>query len=392
MTRPNDMVSADRLREQTLALVAVESPTGDTGEAARLYADWLRQAGLTVELLDERFPSTPVVVGRLPGGLHGPRIVLCGHLDTVPIPHAPPRLDGTVIHGRGAADMKGACVSALEAVRVAAEMRPFPGELIVVAIGLHEAPGGRGEDLTWLLAETDFAADLAIVCELGSHTLPIAHMGQATVEVTITRPGIPTHELQTPPGTPNPLLVAGRVVEAMRRWTEERAAIEHPWVGAETMFVGEIHGGDFYNRHATSARVVGTRRWMPGNTLAAVRTEFEELLAGIAAAEDCAIDLELELVRDAYEIEQDHPLVVALQRAYRDETGVDLAPVGMKVVADGAVFQAVGGIPCVYHGPGGTGAHADEEWIDVVELVRASRVYLRMFDLLWREGAHGAAT
>ena len=45
--------------------------------------------------------------------------------------------------------MKGAVAAATEAVRVVAESgRSFPGELVLVAIGLHEAPGGRGEDLT----------------------------------------------------------------------------------------------------------------------------------------------------------------------------------------------------------------------------------------------------
>jgi acetylornithine deacetylase/succinyl-diaminopimelate desuccinylase-like protein len=378
-----ESVDATRLRDLTLELVEVESPTGDTAAAAHLYATLLRDAGLEVDVLDDPFPATPIVVGRLAGGRPGPRIVLNGHLDTVPIPHAPPCVEGDVVHGRGAADMKGACVCALEAARIAAEHRPFPGELAVVAIGLHEAPGGRGEDLTWLLSSGGFTADLAVVCELGGHSLPVAHMGQATVEITISRPGMASHELQTPPGTPNPNLVAARVVEAMRRWTEDQASTEHAWVGAETMFVGEVHGGDFYNRHPAACRVVGTRRWAPGNTLPAVREELEALLQPIAEAEGVTIDLDLRLVRDAYEIALDHPLATALQGAYADVTGMPLDPVGLKVVADGAVFQAVGGIPSVYHGPVGSGAHADEESIAVAELVRATSVYLRLLERLW---------
>lgn len=45
-------VNADRLRRLTLELLEVESPTGDTGDAARLYARRLEKAGLTVELLE----------------------------------------------------------------------------------------------------------------------------------------------------------------------------------------------------------------------------------------------------------------------------------------------------------------------------------------------------
>ena len=38
------------LGERTLELVRVESPTGDTADAAHLYAEWLRDAGLEVEV------------------------------------------------------------------------------------------------------------------------------------------------------------------------------------------------------------------------------------------------------------------------------------------------------------------------------------------------------
>ena len=87
-------VDADRLRDLTLELVEVESPTGDTAEVARLYGRRLEELGMEVELLDERFPATPIVIGRLRGGEPGPTVVLNGHLDTVPIPHEPPRVDG----------------------------------------------------------------------------------------------------------------------------------------------------------------------------------------------------------------------------------------------------------------------------------------------------------
>ena len=84
-------VDADRLRDLTLELVEIESPTGDTAEVARRYAQRLEEIGMEVEVLDEVFPATPIVIGRLRGGEPGPSVVLNGHLDTVPIPHEPAR-------------------------------------------------------------------------------------------------------------------------------------------------------------------------------------------------------------------------------------------------------------------------------------------------------------
>jgi acetylornithine deacetylase/succinyl-diaminopimelate desuccinylase-like protein len=377
-----DDVDAGRLRDLTFELVGVPSPTGDTSDVARLYGDRLASYGLEVELLPD-FPATPTVVARLRGGEPGPTLVLNGHLDTVPIPHDPPRLEDGAVVGRGAADMKGALASAAETARVLASRDSFPGELVIVAIGLHEAPDGRGEDLTHLLATGGLEADYAIVCELGGETLPIAHMGQATFEVHVRREGMATHELQTPPGTPHPIYAAARAIEAIRARTEELAAHEHEWVGAETYFVGEAYGGDFYNRHPASARLVGTRRWAPGNDLETVEAEFRELLDGVAGETGCTMELDLRLVRDAYRIVPTHPLVGALREGYREVTGNELELTGVKVVADGAIFQAEAGIPTVYHGPVGTGAHADVESVPVAELVRAARVYLATLEQLW---------
>jgi acetylornithine deacetylase/succinyl-diaminopimelate desuccinylase-like protein len=368
-------VDADRLRDLTLELVEVASPTGDTAEVAQLYAKRLEEIGMEVEVLDDVFPATPTVVARLRGAEPGPTIVLNGHLDTVPIPHGPPRIKDGLVFGRGSADMKGACAAAAEAVRVLRES-PFKGEVVIVAIGLHEAPGGRGEDLKHLL-ESGFQADMAVVCELSGHDVAVAHMGQATVEITVFRPGTPTHELQTPKGTPHPLHAAARVIDAIGARNEELAAVEHPWVGAETYFVGEVHGGDFYNRFPTACRIVGTRRWAPSNTLEAVTAEYLDLLDGVATETGCDIALELKLVRGAYEIDPEHPLLHALRGSYRDVTGNELEPVGIKVVADGALF-AEAGIPTVYHGPLGSGAHGDIEFIPVDELVRAAEVYVTL--------------
>jgi acetylornithine deacetylase/succinyl-diaminopimelate desuccinylase-like protein len=368
-------VDAERLRDLTLELVEVESPTGNTAEVARLYAQRLEEIGMDVEVQDDVFPATPIVVGRLRGAEPGPTIVLNGHLDTVPIPHAPPRVENGSIYGRGSADMKGACASALEAVRVFAQT-PFKGEVVIVAIGLHEAPGGRGEDLTHLLA-SGFHADMAVVCELSGHDVVVAHMGQATAEITVSRPGMPTHELQTPAGTPHPLHGAARLLDAISARNEELAANVHPRVGAETYFVGELHGGDFYNRFPATCRIVGTRRWIPGNTLDAVEAEYRALLDRVAAETGCTFELDFKLVRGAYEIDEDHPLLQALQASYLEVTGETLEPTGVKVVADGALFAAAG-IPTVYHGPVGSGAHADVEYMTVAELVRAANVYVAL--------------
>ena len=173
------------------------------------------------------------------------------------------------------------------------------------------------------------------------------------------------------------------MIEAIRARTEELAADEHEWVGPETYFLGEVHGGDFYNRYPVECRLVGTRRWAPGNTLASrwrrssgrcsSRSRRSPAARSTSTCGSCA---------GAYEIDPEHRLAVALREAYRDVTGQELPLTGVKLVADGAMFNAAG-IPTVYHGPMGTGAHGDVESIEVAELVRATQVYLALLERLW---------
>ncbi len=99
------MVDAGRLRDTCLELVSIPSPTGDTVAVTERFGELLSGAGMTVELIRD-FPRTPTLVARLAARRAGPRLVLCGHLDTVPIPHDPPRVADGRVYGRGAADMK----------------------------------------------------------------------------------------------------------------------------------------------------------------------------------------------------------------------------------------------------------------------------------------------
>ena len=95
-----------------------------------------------------------------------------------------------------------------------------------------------------------------------------------------------------------------------------------------------------------------------------------------------AIDLYLRLVRGAYEIDFEHELSRAFREAYARSPATTLEPVGKK--ASRARFAAAG-IPTVYHGPVGSGAHADVEYTEVAELVRASEVYLGLLGRLGGE-------
>lgn len=370
-------ISRERAAALTLDLVAIPSPTGDTADVSERLASELRDLDLEVEQF-LRLPKTPVVIGRMRGTRPGPTLILNGHLDTVPIPHAEPeRRDGRV-YGRGTIDMKGPIAAAVEALRAAREANlELVGDVILCAHGLHEAPGGHAEDLIAALEAGVVSGDAALVLEVGHDSLPVAGLGSGIYRAHFRRAEDVTHELMTPTGTPHPAFAAAEAVLALQKYQEQLAQTPLEWVGNESVFVGQVHSGDFFNRFSNHAWIEGTRRYGPDSTAEEAASGLRELLQLVADRHGLQFELEFEKVRDGFRVPLSHPLVGALQQAYEIETGQQLEPTGIRIVADAPVFQKVGGIPCLYHGLAGHGAHGDVEWVAEAELERAARVYLR---------------
>jgi succinyl-diaminopimelate desuccinylase len=370
-------VSRERAAALTLDLVSIPSPTGDTAEVSERLAAELRSLGMEVELFLQ-LPATPVVIGRLRGACPGPTLILNGHLDTVPIPHAEPERREGRVYGRGTIDMKGPLAAAVEALRAAREAElALAGDVLLCAHGLHEAPGGHAEDLIAALETGAVAGDAALVLEVGHDCLPVAGLGSGIYRAHFRRPEDVTHELMTPVGTPHPAFAAAEAVLALRDYHERLTRIPLEWVGHESVFVGQLHSGDFFNRFSNHAWIEGTRRYGPDSTAEEASAGLRALLEPISERYGLQFELEFEKVRDGFRVPLDHPLVGALQQAHEAETGERLEPTGIRIVADAPVFQKLGGIPCLYHGLEGHGAHGDVEWVAEAELERAARVYLR---------------
>ncbi len=276
--------------------------------------------------------------------------------------------------------MKGsmaAVVEALGALRGAGI--GLHGNVVVAAHSLHEAPVGKMEGLRRLIA-SGVIGDAALVAE----SFPTQHQilagkGQAIFYITIRRPGEIVHENYASAGTINPLDVAIEVAARLKTRHRELAVEgEIPLLGPETLFIGEIHGGDFYNRVPVEARIGGIRRFGPARTWKEVEDEFRSITAPIAAASRTAIVVELSGNGLGYTVSPDAPIVAALAAAHERVTGCALPVAGTKSVSDANLIVREGGIPALCYGPNGNTAHADDEWVSFADLERAARVFAQL--------------
>ena len=95
----------------------------------------------------------------------------------------------------------------------------------------------------------------------------------------------------------------------------------------------------------------------------------------LAEESGTTIDLDYQLVRDAFFLDQQHPFVATFQHAYEAIAGRPL-PLGPKpFVDDGNSFSATAGVPAITHGPRAGGQHTVEEWASIDDLVRVAHLY-----------------
>ena len=371
-----EFIDPQRLLDTALALVEVPSPTRNAGAAADRLASILASDGFAVERPVADWPEAPAVAVCYKGGEGGRVLQFNGHLDTVHLPFDPPRIVDGHLCGSGASDMKGGLAAAVESLRALRDSGALAaGGILLTAHDHHEGPWGDRRQLLALIRD-GFVGDGVLLPEYLAHMLPLGGRGQAIFSVDIERDGEPVHEVLRPPDLPDVLGTGAEFVMHIRALNKQVSSISADGVGSESAFVGRIESGEIFNQAPMTCRVEGTRRWVRPGSVDAVRAEFEALLFDLSKKSGTRIGIaDWEVTGDAFQIEENNPLVSALQKAHCSVAGRVL-PVGAKpFVDDGNQFIARAGITALTHGPAAHGAHTTQERVSVDELLRVARVY-----------------
>lgn len=368
-------VNPQRLIDTAIHLIDAPSPTCNAGVVADRLAHLLAEDSFTVERPVADWPEAPAVVVRYETGKPGRTLQFDGHLDTVHLPFVPPRVEDGILYGSGASDMKGGIAAFVETLRVLRETATLPGgAILLTAHDHHEGPWGDRRQVHAFLRD-GIVGDAVLLPEYLADRLPLAGRGMAIFEVSITRTGDPVHEVLRPPGQPDVVKTGAELVVRLHQLHDRLKTIRLPHAGYDSAFVGKFHAGEIYNQSPTLCTLAGTRRWVTPGSGAAVRAEFEQLLADLAQETGTEISANYELQGEAFRIDPAHPVVRAFQGAYTAISGSPL-PLGAKpFVDDGNTYAGLGGIPAITHGPDAKGAHTLNEAVPVAELVRVAQVY-----------------
>jgi succinyl-diaminopimelate desuccinylase len=394
---PDELLAAlnpSRVVDVAARLIGIEGHEGcpqAERDVADAYAQLLADAGAEVTLQPVEGDRRNVIA-RVRGGTRGgPVLMFNGHLDTVPPYGMPDALTPTVrddcLYGRGAVDMKGALAAMAEAVRILADPAvALEGELVLTAVAGEEngSPGMLALTADGL-SDAGITADFAIVGEPTGLHVAVAHKGQVWIGVDFA--GRAAHG-SVPQAGINAVQHASRFVGLVEReLTPALAKRRHPLLGAPTINVGVIAGGDRPPMVPASCHVGLDRRLVPGETPAQALDEIRQLVARLRA-DDPDVSAQVgELPETAafphlpLECPDGLPAVrnlcaIAGRRAGSQSSGA-AEPVGAQFWTDGALLAARTRTPTVVCGPGDIAqAHSHTEHVELDQLRRAADIYL----------------
>ena len=338
----------------TAALVDVPSVSGaEATLAGQVEAALRSQAHLEV------VRDGDAVLARTTGGRPS-RVILAGHLDTVPIvDNLPSRWDGEVLYGCGTSDMKSGVAVML---RLAATL-PAPGyDLTFIFYDCEEVEAARNglnriaaNHPDWLLA------DLAVLMEPTAARIEGGCQGSMRVQVSV--PGRRAHSARSWLGS-NAVHAAGPVLDRLAGYTAREVTIDGCGY-REGLNAVRIAGGVAGNIIPDECVISVNYRFAPDRSLEQATEHVREVFAG-------------------YDVRVTDGAPGALPRlsvpaAREFVAAVGSTPVGKLGWTDVSRFAAAG-IAAVNYGPGDPNlAHTREEHVhagNIVECERRLAAYL----------------
>jgi acetylornithine deacetylase len=323
----------------------------------------------------EAAPGRVSVVGRLPGSGGGRSLMLNAHLDTVGIAGMADPFSGAIregrLYGRGSYDMKGsvaACVAAMKAIRDAGVS--LAGDLVLAAVADEEHASLGTTDVISRLR-----VDGAIVAEPTALRLCRAHKGFIWVEIETH--GRAAHGSRFDLGI-DANMAMGRVLGRLSVLEASlRARPPHPLAGTPSLHAATIRGGTGLSTYAANCVLGVERRTVPGESTEAAVAEIRDIVAEIGAGDpDFRADVRVLMTREPWETPADAALAGAVEQSAQQVLQQLPEHVGESFWMDAALLAAAG-VETMVFGPGGAGAHAAEEWVEIRSLEQLAEVLAR---------------
>src|SRR3712207_3875556 len=155
-----------------------------------------------------------------------------------------------------------------------------------------------------------------------------------------------------------------------------RSSPSHELLGSDSLHASIVTGGQELSSYPERCSLGMERRTVPGEGAQGAEGEVREILERLAAEDpNFAAEVRTTFVRDPFEAATEEPIVGLVREKVKAASGREPGYAGSAGWMDAALLAAAG-IPTVVYGPGGSGAHAAVEWVELDHLEVLRRVLL----------------
>jgi tripeptide aminopeptidase len=357
---------ARRLVDRFVRLCEIPSPTGSERAVADAVSAELRSLG--VEVVEDGAAGragagSGNLIARIPGRDAGRWLMLCAHLDTVPVsgPVEVIESDG-LLRTRGdtilgADDKAGVAVLLELAADAAADPPPVGLELVFTVAEERGLRGASELDISLLRSDLGLALDHAAPLEEIVVAAPTYHQLVAEFE------GVEAHAGLAPEAGRSAVAAACAAVAAMRLGRLD---------GETTANVGTIEGGTAPNVVAGRCRIEAEARSLDADRASDAAGAIADACTWAAAEHECDVDIDLTEVFRGYRLPPSSP-ALRLARAALVRAGLEPREVATGGGSDVNALRARG-FDCALLANGVRDNHTSEESIAVARLIDVHRV------------------
>jgi tripeptide aminopeptidase len=347
----------ERLLDDFVRLCEIESPSRSERAVADAVRQELEGLGLEVEE-DDTAAETGSDAGNLLARIEGPEgartILLCAHLDTVPLagPVEVVRENGVLSNRHEAilgADNKAAVATILAAARrLTGEGTPVGVEVLFTTCEEQALAGAKAFDPARLRSEFGYVFD---------HASPVGEL--VTASPTYYRleadfRGQAAHAGIRPEAGHNAIAAAAKAIAALQIGRLDEST---------TANVGEIQGGTAANVVAERCHVVLETRSLDDARAGEVVSSMVDAISESASDLECDVETAVERLFRGYKLARTSPVVEVAAEALRS-TGIEPVYINTGGGSDANAFIAAG-LPMVNVSNGTEGNHQPDESVTV---------------------------
>ena len=358
---------------QELVKIPSENQPGNEKAIGEYIATWLKNKGLPAQLQEvekDRFNVISSIKGE------GPALLLCGHMDTVPVPNPEEwtfdpfsgEIEDGYLFGRGALDMKGSLACMLTAFVALKEVEEELSQDVVFLATVDEEVATKGAKKA--MESSDIRrVKQGIIAEPTDLNPVIVQKGHCWLKIK-TR-GVAAHGAIPERGV-NAIMKMYPVLSRIQELDFGKG--DHPLVSGTTVNIGLINGGVKINMVPDSCETSLDFRFPPGVASESILGKITSLLEELKSKDE-ELDAKAEIIKcsDPVEVERDAPIVTLLLKAMDKVLGSHSEPLGVPYYTDASALR---GIPIVLLGPGEPGyAHQKDERIKISSMLPAAKIY-----------------